>query len=236
MKRLLFIVLLLGCYFSGYAQNMSGYSTIYVPSDFKKFPENKYQLRELLSEELKDKGYQVTHDPEEARNCSTLRADIEDKSSLFKNKILLTFSDCHQIPVQEIKSDSSIKEYEEGFQDALKRALRYVGNYVPGSHQVQQQAEKQPTTPTAPEVPTGSVFTNKGISYQKVNIGNGKFILVKPGSTDPYATFEPTTKSGIYRVALKNLDMTLGYQENKNLVIELPNAEKSFIKEIFIGK
>ena len=45
-----------------------------------------------------------------------------------------------------------------------------------------------------------------------------------------------STKKEVYRVQLQDGSQTLGYVENGNIVIEIPNAEGSFRKEIFEGK
>ena len=154
--------------------------------------------------------------------------------------------DCNKTTVLEVKESSMIKEYEEGFQEALKKSLVKI---LPSNPTVQRELTpdieiKTPQDIVVKEVETPSnisttsstkveSYTNGSANFQKINIGNGQFILVTSTSSAPFATFSNSTKADVYRIVLQNGSTTLGYLENGNLVVEMPNADGSFRKEVF---
>ncbi|SEF48971.1 hypothetical protein SAMN05421847_0121 [Halpernia humi] len=79
-------------------------------------------------------------------------------------------------------------------------------------------------------------YFNNNTKYQKKPIGSGQFILISPDTSTPFATFRESSKKDVYHIILRDGTTTLGYLENENLVIELPNKDGSFRKEIFVEK
>ncbi len=80
------------------------------------------------------------------------------------------------------------------------------------------------------------VFSNGKISVQKINMGSGQFILASGSSSSPYAVFTETSKQGVYRVKMENGATALGYAENGSLIIEIPQANDTYQKEVFQKK
>ncbi len=171
---------------------------------------------------------------------------------MLRNRLILQFKDCRNTITLEVKESSSYKEFDKGFQDALQKTFAKIPVSTPVSASetaIQDTQIKENISAKISESKTGDLvqktenatqkaesYTNAGIIYQKVNIGNGQFILVSSGSSTPFATFSNSTKSDVYRIILQNGSMTLGYLENGNLVVEMPNADGTFRKEIFLVK
>lgn len=196
--------------------------------------------------------------------CSVLTADVKNNSNMLRNRLILQFTDCRKNIVEEIKTTSLEKDFEPGYQDALQKAVVQVAVSVPqdlSSAAGLKAANNQNTTTPAAAVSdvavaapvTGStsspvaastpanpgkaeIFTFQNEDFQKVQIGNGQFILVSGNSSVPLATFAPTTRVDVFRVSLPDGSMTLGYLENGNLSVEMPAADGKMVKQVFLRK
>jgi len=248
MKKLAVIISSL-CAMLSYAQNVSDYKYVVVPNAFESFKKDNYGLSAFLTKSLQTKKYAVITEnrgqwPEEAnRNpCSVLNADIINDSGFLKNKVIVEFKDCNSKIISSQKGSSSIKEFEEGFKDAVSKALVTV----PSSSPVEMsglKSENKASLESAPHVSQVSAsaeqaknadhYSNGKLDFQKVRISATQFILVDGNSSDPFATFTETTKKDVYRVKLSNGESTIGYLENGNLIIEIPKGKDDFYKEIF---
>ena len=143
------------------------------------------------------------------------------------------------------KGSSMIKEFEPGFQDALKQTLVKIPVSNPTTT-VNKIAETTFTEPIKKELQdakeailqTSNVvrYSNGTRSVQKIQIDNSQFILVDGNSSVPFATLKSTTKEGVFRVKLGSGESTIGYYENANIVIEMPKANGDYIKEVFAAK
>lgn len=237
-----------------FGQKVSDYQYISIPSKFETFKQD-FGLNNLLTKTLKSKNYTVVTDDKlqwpaeaQANPCNVLVADVVNDSGFLRNKVLLQFKDCNNKVISSTKGSSSIKEFEEGFQDALKQTFVYVS---PSAGPAVKPTAATPTTTTASsvaetkETQTASsalsdnnavTFSNGKIDVMKVQLDNQQFILVNSNSSSPYATFKTTTKADVFRVKLQNGDSTLGYYENGNIIIELPKANGEYLKEVFVKK
>lgn len=243
-----------------YSQNISDYTFVYIAGKTGDFEANKYGLATLLSAKLTAKKYVVISEskdswPEAAKNnpCGVLKAELADTSTFLKNKLQINFQDCSGKTVVSYEAKSNIKEYEPGFKDALNTASKTF----PASNPVKLAAISQTETPkpnvaivaepvksTSNQTPNSGaktenkaeIFSNGTFNLNRIFISDSQFILASPNNSTPYAIFKATTKKDVYRVQLQDGSQTLGYIEHGNIVIELPNADGSFRKEIFEGK
>ena len=256
MKKILklaFIIL----FTSVYSQNISDYTFVYIAEKTGDFEANKYGLATLLSAKLTAKKYVVIAEnndswPEVAKKnpCRVLKAELADTSTFLKNKLQINFRDCSGKTVASYEAKSNIKEYEPGFKDALNTASKIF----PGSNPVQLAAISQTETPkqtaaaSAEPVKSAPVqtknsgaktenkaqtFSNGTLNLNRIFISDSQFILASPNDSTPYAIFKESTKKEMYRVQLQDGSQTLGYVENGNIVIELPNADGSYRKDVF---
>lgn len=254
MKRIFYLVFLASAFFFG--QTISGYRYITV-SQSKDFANDKFGLYTLLSSKLQTKGYTVLGNdralwPADAASdpCSVLQGNVENISSLLKNKLRISFVDCRGNAVGSFEGRSNIKEYEEGYQDALTLAT----NLFPGYNTVVTNADTKthevddvkPKTVTKTDTKVEKVeptvqnsaqkFSNGSLDLNRIIISDSQFILASADNSVPFAIFKESTKKEIYRVQLQDGTQTLGYLENGNLVIEMPNPDGSFRKETFTRK
>lgn len=238
------------CVVLSYAQKVSDYKYVVVPNAFESFKKDNYGLSTFLTKNLKAKQYTVITEnrgqwPEEANTnpCSVLNADVVNDSGFLKNKVVLEFKDCNNKVITSQKGSSSIKEFQEGFQDALSKALATI----PASKPIGNINYKQETTYVTEETvkPTPQIsepksqaskaerYSNGKLSLQRIQIEASQFILADGNSSVPFATFKETTKKDVYRVKLASGESTTGYLENGNLVIEIPKGNDEYSKEIF---
>lgn len=232
-----------------YAQKVSDYKYVVVPSAFESFKKDNYGLSAFLTKNLKSKQYTIISEnrgqwPEEANvnPCSVLNANVLNDSGFLRNKVILELKDCNSKVVSSEKGSSSIKEFEEGFQDALSKALINIPISRPVENPTLKQ-EVQVVKETAQETPKVSEqksqaskaekYSNGKLSLQKIQIDAAQFILVDGNSSVPFATFKETTKKDVFRVKLGSGEATTGYYENGNLVIEIPKSNDEYSKEVF---
>jgi len=237
------------CVMLSYAQKVSDYKYVVVPSAFESFKKDNYGLSAFLTKNLKSKQYTIISEnrgqwPEEANvnPCSVLNANVLNDSGFLRNKIILELKDCNSKVVSSEKGSSSIKEFEEGFQDALSKALINIPISRPVENVTLKQ-EVQVVKETAQETPKVSEqksqtskaekYSNGKLSLQKIQIDAAQFILVDGNSSVPFATFKETTKKDVFRVKLGAGESTTGYYENGNLVIEIPKGNDEYSKEVF---
>ncbi|WP_415325494.1 hypothetical protein [Chryseobacterium sp. MMS23-Vi53] len=250
MKKLS-LVIVTACSMLAFGQKVSDYKYISLPAKFETFKED-FGLGEMLTKTLRAKNYTVIPSdklqwPSEAQSnpCNVLIADVLNDSGFLRNKVLVQFKDCNNKSIASIKGASNIKEYKEGYQDALKQTFTSISPANPTNQpaapikpQETAVVSTQPvTTATSSNVDNTAVrFSNDKMDLQKIQIDNSQFILVNSNSSSPFATFKATTKNDFFRVKLQNGESTLGYFENGNIVIEIPQPNGEFAKEIFSKK
>lgn len=231
-----------------FAQKVSDYQYISLAEKFEGFKDSNYGLDKALIKSLNSKKYTVlpanrNEWPAAAMQnpCNILLADVENDSGMLRNKVIVKFKDCNNKVIATQKGASSIKEFEAGFQDALKQAMTTIPTSVPVENSVVQSS----ISSNMPEMTTREVvledtkpasgaemYTNQNIKFQKIKLNDKQFILADKSST-PFATFTATTRNDIFRVKLQNGSDTIAYLENGNIVIELPVSDNSYMKQTF---
>lgn len=250
MKKITLIIVT-ACSTFAFGQKVSDYKYVSLPSKFETFKED-FGLVEGFTKTLRSKNYTVIPAdkqqwPADAKEnpCSVVAADVINDSGFLRNKVLVQFKDCNDKVISSVKGASNIKEYKQGYQDALKQTYVSISPANPVA-QTRQQTHVQQTEPVEQPVVTNTIsadngndgvkFSNGKVDYQKVQIDNSQFILVGTNSSSPFATFKATTKNDVFRVKMQNGDATLGYYENGNIVIEIPQPNGEYTKEIFSKK
>lgn len=233
------------------SQTVSDYKYILIPQEFADFKENKsYGLSKILENSLKGKKYIVlsetkTNWPQDAllNPCKIVNADILDDKSMFRNRIILQFKDCSNKVVFAEKGSSTTKEFEPGYQDALRLSLIKIPISNPSpeieklAESKSQETAKTVEQSTAKEVSsqgsTALKYSNGKTTLQKIKIDDTQFILIDGNSSVPFANFKSTAKKDVFRVKLSSGESTIGYYENGNIVIEMPKSNGEFSNEIF---
>ena len=235
------------------SQTISDYKYILIPSEFADFTDSRsFGLDKILENSLREKKYIILSEtksnwPAEALSnpCAVINAAVLNDKSMFRNKIILQFTDCNNQVLVTKKGSSIIKEFEPGFQDALKKALLDVpfSNQklkLENIAQTEQKmtAEDKTSTPndvvSAP-VQTVQKYSNGKLNLQKIVIDETQFMLIDGNSSVPFATFKSTAKKDVYRVKLRSGEATIGYYENGNIIIEMPKTNGEFANEVFVA-
>ncbi|RXM37869.1 hypothetical protein BOQ62_20320 [Chryseobacterium sp. CH21] len=248
MKKVSTLVLAI-CSTMVFAQKVSDYKYVAVPEKFETFKED-YSLKDLFSKAMAGKKYialPIIKDnwPADAKNnyCNVVTVDILKDKSLFKNKLTVQFKDCNNKMILESKGSSNIKDFEEGFHDALKQALITIPisnpvSLLPAATNVittsTQSSSPEPVKSAATS--ESSNFSNGKLDLQKIQIDPSQFILAKSGSSVPFGVFKSTSKDSVFIVKLADGNMTIGYFENGNIVIDIPQTDGKYTKEIFTAK
>ena len=239
MKRFS-IMLATVCASFSFAQKVSDYKYISVPEKLSTFKNDDYGTLGVLSKALKTKKYVVvsnSKDNDNVNSCQVLYADLLDDSSFLKNKIILKFTDCNNKVVLEQKASSSIKDFVEGYKDALNRALVMVPISNPTTTMLTENPKVEEVAP-ANEISNSAEkksikYSNGKLNLQKIQIDDQQFILVDNNSSVPYATFRYTNKKDVFRVKLSSGQSTIGYLDKGNITIEVPQTNGEFVNEVF---
>lgn len=247
MKKLSMLVLAV-CSTMAFAQKFSDYKYVAIPEKFETFKED-YGLKNFFTKALSGKKYIILpaikdNWPAEAKSnfCNVVTADIINDKNLFKNKVIVQFKDCNNNMILESKGGSKIKEFEEGLQEALKEAMIKipVSNPVallPASDNIAQRTSPETAVSSTSTInPEASNYSNGKLDLQKIQLDPNQFILAKSGSSVPFAVFKTTSKNSVFLVKLSDGSTTIGYFENGNIVIDIPQTDGKYAKEVFAAK
>lgn len=241
------MLMLAVCSTIAFAQKVSDYKYVAVPEKFETFKED-YGLKDFFTKALKGKKYiilPVIKDnwPSEAKNnfCNVINADVINDKNLFKNKVIVQFKDCNNNMILESKGGSKIKEFDEGLQDALKEALikMPVSNpaaLLPASTNGQNTSSESAVSVVSTTAPEANNYSNGKLDLQKIQIDPNQFILARSGSSVPFAAFKTTSKNSVFIVKLADGNTTIGYFENGSIVIDIPQTDGRYSKEVFVAK
>jgi len=230
-----------------FAQKVSDYKYVSVPEKFETFKED-YGLKNFFTKALTGKKYiilPVIKDnwPSEAKSnfCNVVNADVINDKNVFKNKVIVQFKDCNNNVILESKGGSKIKEYEEGLQDATKEALLKIPlsnpvAFLPASTNGQNTSPEPVVSVASTTIPEANSYSNGKLDLQKIQIDTNQFILAKSGSSVPFAAFKTTSKNSVFLVKLADGNTTIGYFENGSIVIDMPQGDGKFSKEVFAAK
>lgn len=143
MKQIFLFLSIISCFGSAaQLEQLNDYKYIVVPKKFDIFnKENKHQTSTLIKYLLVQKGFTVVYDDNFSEDlkkniCSALYAELQETSSLFSVKVMLSLKDCNsnEIYVTE-EGRSKIKEYKPAYTEAIKRAFEsfdtFSYSYVP---------------------------------------------------------------------------------------------------------
>ena len=132
MKNILVVVFFIVCNFYAFAQEkkVRNYEYIVVPERFSFLKQNdQYQTSSLTKFLLEKNGFTTFLDSDEYPKilkeniCNGLTAFVEDKSSMFKVKVIIGLRDCfNKVVFISQEGVSKLKDYKKGFQEAIRNA------------------------------------------------------------------------------------------------------------------
>lgn len=260
MKNLILLAFLLSFSF-GHSQRLNDYKYIKVPETFSDFDENQYQLNYYLKQLLNKNDYTVLNEisaswPEEAKNnyCLVLNADVFKLNKFLKNALELKFTDCKGNVVGSYEGVSKIKEYDKGYQEAMRLAIRQAGVYKPsemaaliGKDTVENQKTEAPKNQAPSEAVVTTVdppmdftsdmgieFKNSKRSVYLVEMKNNSFLLIDKETSSMIAQLKPSSRAGVYQVTVlgsKEKYTTTGFYDGSSLAIDFIENGKSKTEE-----
>lgn len=252
MKTILSTILLATLGFAN-AQEIKDYKYVHVPDALSSFGENQYQLNTRLSFYLGKKNYHILKDdksvwPAETLNdpCTIVRADLVKAKSLTTNKLNINFIDCKNQIINTFEGVSSIKDFDKGYQEALKKALEKIQISVPtvkstkpieakqsNSQQIKEEKVVYVPAATTTKAVVNNLVTDGKNNYQIIELQNGSFMLMNENGTQVVAKFEKAIKPGVYRVAVTDGTASyssIGYNNDNSISYEV--LENNMWKEI----
>lgn len=258
MKNLIFCLFALAFVFTK-AQNVNNYKYIQVPEKFSDFNAGQYQLNYYLKLLLKKNDYTILSEnvstwPEEARNnpCLVLNVDIFKVGKILKNALKVKFIDCKNAEVGSYEGISRIKEFDRGYQDALRLAMEPVGKYLPSSHnQAKSVPETNQTTDASAGIPAEAdknitetsmrtEFTNGENIVVLDQLKDGKYLLTNKADSSLIAQLQPSSRAGVFTVTVLNAKekyTTTGFYDSSSLTIDfMENGRTKSVEFIKVSK
>ncbi len=244
MKNFILLCLLISFSISN-AQQVSQYKYIIIPEKFSDFDENQYQLNRYLNLLLTKKNYEsLSQDnqtwPDDAKlnPCSVLTADVLKVKSFLKNKLEIVFTDCNNKEIAKMEGESKIKDYDKGYQAAMRTALNELkmqnAKSVPQegviiSNPVKESTKIPENIPNpADQNENSSGYKNGNILLTKSDLKDGSFLLIQENNAQVFAQFYPSSKQGIFHVKVMNPKgenyFTIGYLGENSISIEMQNG------------
>lgn len=240
-------ILLLFVFIGLQAQQMNDYKYIIVPEKFSDFEKNQYQLNFLLKQLLNKKNYTVLSDnaetwPDEVKEnpCLALKTDVVKESSWRKNILNVIFTKCNGTDSFKYNGTSNIKEFKEGYQDAMKLAMQQVKVSMPkapatfvneGVSVPETSTISQGNTSDKGIVESGNEYKNGNTVVILTELKDGSFVLIEKDSSTIIAQLKPATRKGIYHVTISTGGekySTIGYMDGQTIGIEYLNSSKNF--------
>jgi|SRR5690606_14065907 len=240
MKKI-FVFLFLSSLSISYAQSISDYKYVIIPDKFSDFDENQFRLNFYLKNLMTKKNYEILTEnvqdwPAEVQlnACLAATVDVKKEKSFLKNKLEIIFRDCQENEIAKLNGESSIKEFDKGYQDAMKNAVQNmkIQNAKP-IEEIHQNTEISANISNTQEnkivsKSSSNLFSNGIIKLTKTDLTDGSFLLINEETAQVYAQFFSSSKTGIYRVKVmdaKGNYETIGYFDGNKLEIEMNSAD-----------
>lgn len=232
-----------------HAQSVSNYRYIIIPQSFTSFEEDQFHLGPVFKQFVKNKSYEgITENPaywpSDMHNnpCRALTVDMEKERSWRKNIILVHLKNCEGQILETFRGESSIKDYKEGYQDAMRIALKtlkpshpteIVYGTIPEPKETVRIEEKVETKvpASAPSISLGTEFKSGNTIVQLTELKDGSLALIEKSSNTVIALLKPTSRAGIYQATVTNGNhqyTTVGYYDGETIGIDYLNSSNEF--------
>lgn len=231
------------------AQSVSNYRYIIIPQSFTSFEEDQFHLGPVFKQFVKTKSYEgITENPVywpsdmENNPCRALTVDMEKEKSWRKNILLVHFKTCDGQIIETFRGESSLKDYKEGYQDAMRIALKnltpshpteMVYVTIPEPKETVQNKEKveKNVTTSAPSISLGKEIKNGNTIVQLTELKDGSLALIEKTSNTVIALLKPTSRAGVYQATVtdgKKQYTTVGYYDEETIGIDYLNSSNEF--------
>lgn len=224
-------------------ENINAFEYVIVPMQFNFQNEpNEYQLNILSRVRLKDKGFKVFMDTEErplkyrGDSCDALYLDVEDTSGFLSLSVILKLKDCRGNIIYESKETSSpIKEYKEGYQDALQKSfesMNFIYNYDRSlSKNFNESKSKQESSATTHNYENKQIYKLGGQTYWFIENENGGYSILTNEGKENFAELEPADR-GAFIFTSKAFTGAAFFDSKGNLNVEYKDDDLKEIQSI----
>lgn len=245
-KKILFLVFLASSTLS-FSQSISEFKYVIIPEQFTGFDANQYELNRYLGIQLLKKDYEILSEnsdewPAEVQQnpCLALNAMVQKEKSFLKNKLSLKFTDCSHKVIFEKEGESKIKEFDKGYQDALKQITNSINVQNAPELPVVRTKNENRANPQTDENSTllteSNIFSDGELTLVKTELKDNSFLLINESNAQVYAQFYPSSKTGIYHVKInKNGEtyFTIGFTNQNSIEIEVQNNPNQWTLKSF---
>ena len=226
-------------FINGKAQNITDFKYIIVPQFFSDFVKEDYQLNLILKSTLRKKDFEIvaegaSNTPLQLQNdkCLAANADIKTVQSSFQNKLKLIFTDCNANVIGEFEGSSKIKDFKNGYQEALNFALNKISNYkVNSAYKLTENINPKAV------ISNSNLYKSSDNTLYSINYtSNSTFEVTDEDSKKIIAKFYPTSQKNTYHVSVfldKENYNTIGFVNDNTIIIEYMNGENSWKTKIF---
>ncbi|WP_019039475.1 hypothetical protein [Psychroflexus tropicus] len=217
MKKTSLLLIALLCFqlASSQTSNINAFEYVIIPMqfDFQSEP-NKYQLNILSRVLLKEEGFKVFMSTEErpldyrGNTCKPLFFEVEDTSGYLSISVVARLKDCYDnVLFESEEGKTKIKDFKEGYQDALKKALsslsemnyRYNSSLEKYPERENDQLSLNPASSSEDKVIENAysdkrVYKLGGKTYWLVSVDQGDYKLLSNSGKVNYATLSKADK------------------------------------------
>ncbi|MFV0237646.1 MAG: hypothetical protein ACK5HU_03790 [Flavobacteriales bacterium] len=171
MRKLPFLLLIVFSIFP-YAQDR--YHYVIIPNKFDDFgkKENPYGLSSSARYLFNKKNIKTVRKTDVHSfqiPCEGLTADIQNVSSLFKNKIRFILKNCNGIEVYSAEGKGISKEFKAGYTEALQKAMAGLQN-LPYKNNGIQDTSSIPLVPSSTTPITQEIVETTDNEYEAQNL------------------------------------------------------------------
>ncbi|MCA4781351.1 hypothetical protein IF125_03630 [Empedobacter stercoris] len=232
---------------SAQAQSVTDYKYVIVPDKFTDFAKEDYQLNTALKIALKKKEFEIVNEKSipldiQINPCLAAKANIENTSVAFRNKLKVTFSDCNNTVFDSYEGISKEKEFAKGYQEAFSVAMSHVkkqnAKALPltkiekrTSITTETIKPKEDVIAAKKDIAEADIYKLDGKNYIKTVTKNNEFVLIDKHNSKVIAQFYPASQQNVYHVTVISANgnyETIGYTNDQNIIIEYKTADKSW--------
>lgn len=193
--------------------NLNAYEYVIVPMEFDFQDEpNQYQINILSRVLLKENGFKVFMNTEErpmeyrGNTCESLFLEVEDTSGFLSISTVVKLKDCYDnVLFESEEGKSKIKDFREGYQQALKRAFSSLSeinyNFDPSLQKTgtktaisTQKEDKEISGSKEEAYPDKTIYKFGGQTYWLVKNGNKDYRLLANSGKENYAELQLADK------------------------------------------
>lgn len=238
----------------GWAQtsSLNAYEYVIVPMqfDFQSEP-NEYRLNILARVLLKDEGFEVYMDKEErpldyrGNSCKPLFLEVENTSGFLNLSVVVRLKDCQdKILFESEEGTTKIKNYEDGYQAALRQAFESLSdaNYrfdsslkEADNRTTRSMSKVEKSSEMAENYPDKKIYKFGGETYWLVKKDNKDYSILANAGKESYAELENADK-GTFIFNSRIINGAAFFDADGNLIVEYRDEDLDEVQNMTFRK